>query len=120
MLIDINMLTGRVQNKLRRLIDYNHEKKITDSSNTILSFLVQQNILYEFIQLVKNYGMNPKINETQAEKHCPPFYHLYMYFIENNRDFEKEATDHINLMTEKRRKTRENERPKMTKNPTSN
>jgi len=50
MLIDINMLTGRVQNKLRRLIDYNHEKKITDSSNTILSFLVQQNILYEFIQ----------------------------------------------------------------------
>jgi len=104
MLIDINMLTGRVQNKLRRLIDYNHEKKITDSSNSVLSFLVQQNILYEFIQLVKNYGMNPKINETQAMKHCPPFYQLYMYFIENNRDFEKQATDHINLMTEKKEK----------------
>ena len=104
MLIDINMLTGRVQNKLRRLIDYNHEKKITDSSNSVLSFLVQQNILYEFIQLVKNYGMNPKINKTQAMKHCPPFYQLYMYFIENNRDFEKQATDHINLMTEKKEK----------------
>lgn len=98
MLVDINMLTNRVQKKLLCILNMNVEKT-GDISSSTLKFLIQQNVFYEFIRLLKNYGMAPKINEDQAKNHCPPFYYLYMYYIENNRDYEKRAKHYIKLMT---------------------